>query len=191
MSTSILLAAFPRQLRYWTFHCMMNSSPSFCIALITLQLWKSPAAIAAMLCAIATFILLYAVFSSVIEPLADEQHVLSRSLKLGTKIRAWISGLSLLVVWTPAMSITPDFWCGFISVALTNFLFKSAGGSGNFFEPNGVNIGFPPVFITTLVEGLILSFILFMISFFAVIFVQARDRQRVFAVAETIVRDNG
>jgi hypothetical protein len=31
----------------------------------------------------------------------------------------------------------------------------------------------------------ILSFILLMISFFAVIFLQARDRKRVFAVAES------
>ena len=184
MNTATFLTVFPRQLRYWAIHCALNSSPSFCIALIFLDLWESPLAIAAMLCAIATFILLYATFTSLIVPLADENHVLARSLRLGTTIRAWISGLSLLIVFTPAMAITPDFWCGFLAAMLTNFFFRSAGGVGNFFEPNGVNVGFSPVFVTTLLEGFILSFILFMISFFVVIFLQARDRRRVFAVTD-------
>ena len=183
MNTATFLASFPRQLRYWTIHCTLNSLPSFCIALLFLNLAKSPLAVVAMLCAIATFILLYAVFTSLVEPLADEKHVFSRSLKLGTKIRAWISGLSLLVVFTPAAMITPDFWCGFMAVMFTNSLAKWAGVSGNFFNPDGGNAAFSPVYITTMVEGFILSFILFMISFFAVMFVQARDRKRVFAVA--------
>ena len=184
MNTATFLTVFPRQLRYWAIHCALNSSPSFCIALIFLNLWKSPFAIAAMLCAIATFILLYATLTSLIVPLADENHVIARSLKLGTTIRAWISGLSLLVVFTPVAMVTPDFWCGFIAAIFTNFLFRSAGGVGNIFEPSGVNFGFSPVFVTTLLEGFILSFLLLMISFFVVIFIQARDRRRVFAVSD-------
>jgi hypothetical protein len=185
MATSTFRAAFPRQLRYWSIHCSLNALPSLCIALRVMQLWKSPPAIVAMFLAIATFILLYAAFTSLIEPLADDRHVLSRSLKLGTKIRAWISGLSMFVVFTPAMSIAPDFWCGFISVMLTNSLFKSAGSSVDLLDPGRLNAGFLPIYVTTLLEGLILSFLLLMISFFAVIFVQARDRKRVFAVADS------
>lgn len=182
MNTATFLAAFPRQLRCWTIHCSLNSSPSFCIALGILGLWENPLAIFAMLCAIATFILLYAVFTSVVEPLADEKHVISRSLKLGTKIRAWISGLSLVVVFTPAASITPDFWCGLMAVMFTNSLSKWAGASGNAFSVQGGNATFTSVYTITMVEGFILSFILFMISFFAVLFVQARDRKRIFTV---------
>lgn len=184
MSASTFLTAFPRQLRYWSIHCSLNALPSFCIALIALKLWKSPPAITAMLFAIATFILLYATLISLSGPLVNENHVLSRSLKLGTKIRAWISGLSMFVVFTPAMSIAPDFWCGFISVMLTNSLFRLAGSSVDVLDLGGTNAGFLPVYITTMLEGFILSFLLLMISFFAVMFIQARDRKRVFEVAD-------
>jgi len=44
--------------------------------------------------------------------------------------------------------------------------------------------GFAEVFTITLLEGIILSFLLLMISFFAVIFLQAHDRRRFFAIAE-------
>ncbi|MES2924599.1 MAG: hypothetical protein V4819_23805 [Verrucomicrobiota bacterium] len=186
MDATTFRTVFPRQLRFWAFHCTLNALPSFCIALTILKLWKSPSAVAAMLCATATFIVLYATFTSLVEPLADENHVLARSLKLGTKIRSWISGLSLLVAFTPAVSITPDFWCGLISVSLTNALFKSAGGSADLYNAGagGANAGFSPVYVTTMLEGFILSFILLMISFFTVMFVQTRDRKRVFEVAE-------
>ena len=180
MNTATFLAAFPRQLRCWTIHCTLNSLPSFCIALGMLGLWKNPLSVLAMLCAIATFILLYAVFTSLVEPLANEKHVISRSLKLGTKIRAWISGLSLLVVFTPAASITPDFWCGLMAVMFTNSLARWAGAAGNFFNIEGGNATFLPIYVTTMIEGFILSFLLFMISFFAVLFVQAKDRKRIF-----------
>lgn len=185
MNPSTFLTAFPRQLRFWTFHCTLNALPSFCIALIVLQLWKSPQAIVAMLFAIATFILLYTTITSLIEPLTDDRHVLSRSLRLGTKIRAWISGLSMLMVFTPAMSFTPDFWCGFISVNITNSLFKSAGSRVDLLDASGLNSGFSPVYLTTLLEGLILSFLLLMISFFAVMFLQARDRKKFFSLADS------
>lgn len=181
MNTSTFLAVFPRQLRYWTLHCLLNSAPSFCIALITLQMWQSPRAIAAMLCAIATFILLYAATTSAIDPLANEKHVLSRSLKLGTKIRAWISGLSLLVVWIPPTVFwAPDFWCGFLAASLTDNLMKTAGGMEYFFS-GAARADFLPIYMTTMFEGFILSFILMMISFFAVICLQARDRKRLFS----------
>ncbi len=179
MNASAFLAVFPRQLRFWTFHCMLNGAA----ALIVLQLWKSPSAIVAMLFAIATFILLYATFTSAIDPLADDLHVLSRSLKLGTKIRAWISGLSMFVVVTPAMSIAPDFWCGYFSAAIIDVGARQLGLRGQLIgSPNSA--GFPEIYATTLLEGFILSFLLLMISFFAVMFLQARDRKRVFAVAD-------
>jgi hypothetical protein len=156
----------------------------FFIAMFFVGLWKSPPAVAAMLCAVGTFILLYATLTSLEGPLADENHVLPRSLKLGAKIRAGISGLSLLLLPAKALAFVPDFWCGFISFALANSLFKAAGVSSNFFDPGVLNVGFAPVYITCVLEGFILSFLLLMISFFAVMFVQARDRKRVFAVTD-------
>lgn len=173
-------SVFLRQLRYWTFHCSFNALPSFCIALFFLQLWKSPPAIAAMVCAIGTFILLYATLTSLNGPLANEDHILSRSLRLGAKIRAWISGVSLVMIPIGAFMLTPDFWCGFLSVTVTDSLLKWAGGPVSPLGSNGQNAGFFPIYLTTLLEGFILSFLLLMISFFAVMFLQARDRRNAF-----------
>ena len=51
-------AVFPRQLRYWALHCLLNAAPSLGIALGWMGLWKVPAAVAAMFAAIATMIVL-------------------------------------------------------------------------------------------------------------------------------------
>ena len=108
---------FLRQLRYWSLHCSLNALPSLGIALAYLGLWKNPEGVAAMLAAIATFIFLYATLTSLRGPLSNPAHVVSRSLKVGTKIRSWISAGSLLSLpLGPAMFFMPDFWCGFLSV---------------------------------------------------------------------------
>jgi hypothetical protein len=183
MNTTAFLANVPSQLRYWALHCGMNALPSFCIALWALGLWQVPVAIAAMICAIMTFILLYSTLTSLAGPLSDKTHVLSRALRLGAKIRAWISGLSLLVVFTPAMSITPDFWCGFFSVEITETIIR------RLWIPDFAGIGprekpvFLPVYLATILEGFILSGILFLISFIAVIWLQSRDRRKFFRTA--------
>ena len=181
-------ATFRRQLRHWTFHCLLNALPSFIIAAAWLKL-RSPVAVAAMLAAIGTFILLYATLTSLDGPLSAPSHVFSRALKLGAKIRAWISGLSLLLVPTEKlMMFTPDFWCGFLSFGLlarAADLLHSGTNSFNFFRVNAADKDFFPIYATTLLEGFILSFILLMISFFAVIFLQSRDRRKFFADARS------
>lgn len=172
---------FLRQLRYWSLHCSLNALPSFGIALAYLGLWKNPEGVAAMLAAIATFILLYATLTSLRGPLSNPGHVLSQSLKLGTKIRSWISGISLLMVpLGPAMLFMPDFWCGFLSVSILNQTYKVLGLgievlSGN---PSNSNVGFLPVYLTTMLEGFIISFLLLMISFFALFFVHRKAQRR-------------
>ncbi len=70
------------------------------------------------------------------------------------------------------MQMTPDFWCGRAAVHAAFQLFGS---------DVDMYAGFLPVYITTLLEGFILSFILLTISFFAVIFLQSRDRRRLFS----------
>jgi hypothetical protein len=79
MDTTAFRTAFPRQLRYWTLHCLLNALPSLGIALGWLGLINSPAATAAIFSAIATFNLLHAVLTSLKGPLADKRHPLSRS----------------------------------------------------------------------------------------------------------------
>lgn len=180
------LKVFLRQLRFWTLHCTINALPSFAIAAFLLEMRKSPSALLAMLAAVVTFILLYSILTSITSPLTNESHLLARSLRLGTKIRAWISGLSLLLIVTvKPLFFIPDFWCGFLSVALLDRVVK-------IFHPGSLTFAFVdssiatrpdnflPVFATTLLEGFILSLILLIISFFAILFLQAKDRRRAF-----------
>lgn len=179
-------AVFPRQLRFWTLHCLLNAAPSLGIALGWLGLWRSTPAVVAMFTAIATFILLYAALTSLRGPLTDPGHILARALHLGTRIRAWITGLSLLVLPTGVfMVFTPDYWCGMLAIGLLNSAARHLGMAGPFFSPDpaAATSGFLPVYATTLLEGFILSFFLLMISFFALIFLQMRDRRKAFAGA--------
>lgn len=191
MNTSYFPVVFRRQLCFWTFHCTLNALPSLGIALYYLKLWRYLPAIAAMFAAVATFVILYAALTSLSGPFANKDHLLSRSLKLGAKIRAWISSLSMLVVFTPAAALSPDLWGGGLAISLLNeagrfltgkneIIFSPETGEGMWF-----NSAFFPVYVTTILQGLILSFLLLMISFFAVIFIQARDRRNFFAVADS------
>jgi hypothetical protein len=177
-------SVFPRQLRYWTLHCLLNAAPSLGIALGWWGLWQHPSAVAAMFAAIATFIGLYSVLTSLRGPFSDPDHILSRALRLGTRLRAWISGLSLLVLPTGIfMMFTPDYWCGLLSIALLNKTARILGSQEPFFrsDPDAATSNFLPVFATTMLEGFILSFFLLMISFFALVFLQIRDRGKAFA----------
>jgi hypothetical protein len=182
MDTRTFSAVFPRQLRFWSLHCLLNALPSLGIALGWLGLWRSPQAVVAMFSAIGTFVLLYATLTSLPGPLARQDHLLSRSLRLGAKIRGWISGVSLFALPMPALLMfTPDYWCGWAAILLVNL----PGGTAReqpFFSTEGGTAGFAPVYLTTLTEGFILSFLLLMISFFALLAVQAKDRRRAFAL---------
>lgn len=183
MNSSAFLTNFPGQLRYWTFHCVLNSLPSFCIALWALGLWQSRFAMAAMISAIVTFILLYATLTSFEGPLSDKNHVLSRAFKVGAKIRAVISVFNLLFAFTPAVMFTPDFWCGFLATGIVDKVMKMTGNPPPFAQSDSVDLGFFPIYLTTMIEGCILSGILFFISFIAVIWLQARERRKFFRTA--------
>jgi hypothetical protein len=74
----------------------------------------------------------------------------------------------------------PDFWCGFLSVSILNQVSRILGLgievlSGN---PSNGNVGFLPVYFTTMLEGFILSFLLLMISFFALFFIHRKAQRR-------------
>jgi len=186
MNASSFTTVFPRQLRFWTFHCCLNAAPSFVIALLFLQLSENPAAIFAMLCGVGSFIALYATLTSLPGPLSDEQNILSRSLRAGAQIRSWIAGLSLLAVFTPALTISPDFWCGNIAVRMVESAIKSfrPGFSASRME----HADFFRIYLTTILEGFFLSFLLLMISFFAVMVIQKKDRRRAFRTAHSLTK---
>lgn len=176
-------AVFPRQLRYWSLHCLLNAAPSLGIALGWMGLWKQTPAVVAMFTAIATFIGLYAFLTSLRGPFSDPSHLLSRSLALGARIRAWISGLSVLVLPTGILMIfTPDYWCGAAALFAVNGAARYLGTPSPVLTPDsGANTGFLAVYATTLLEGFLLSFLLLMISFFALLLLQSRERKKLHA----------
>ncbi|RYD22826.1 MAG: hypothetical protein EOP87_26785 [Verrucomicrobiaceae bacterium] len=176
------LTTFPRQLRYWTFHCCLNALPSFGLALVFLKLWNSPLGIMAMLAAIGTFILLYASITS-LGPFGDDEHTLSRALHMGARIRGWMSAASLAIMPLGGMVFVPDFWCGFISAQIISSTLELPGTSGDFELLTEGKGGFLSIYLTTLLEGFMLSGILLFISFIAVMILQARGRRRFFGMA--------
>lgn len=126
--------------RCWTLHCLMNALPSFIIATFWLQLGKSPSALAAMFAAIFTFVVLYSTLTSLRGPLSDENHLLARSLKLGAKVRAWISILSLPLLASHQLTFfIPDFWCGFLSISLLDGVAKHLNPSSRIFAVRSIH----------------------------------------------------
>lgn len=81
------------------------------------------------------------------------------------------------------MFFMPDLWCGFLSISLLDGVARHLNPSSRVFASSGFSFtngpgNFVPIYATTVVEGFILSFILLMISFFAVIYLQARESRR-------------
>lgn len=180
-------ARFPRQFGHWALHGSLNATPSFIIAMVLMELRKNPAAIAAMLLAIGFFIVAFAVITSLPGPLAEKTHVLSRSIRLGAKIRTWIACISIPMAFLPPLAIfLPDTWCGLLAISAQNAICRLPGMESYAFSVDGgaATMGFLPVFTTTLLEGFIISFLLVMISFFCVIFLQSRDRKRMLRAEE-------
>lgn len=170
---------FPGKLRFWALHCTINALPSYLIAVVWLGLWPVMRAHWAMLAAVVTFILGYAVLTSCVPVLREGRNLFTRALKVGLTIRMVISVLTILAVPLGApLLFSPDAWCGmgaswFVSQVLgTQPLPQRIGGSSGSSE-----VGFLEIYATTLVEGLLLSFLLFILSFIAIIILQARDRR--------------
>jgi hypothetical protein len=177
------LKKFPGQLGHWTLHGIFNALPSFIIALTLLGYMTKPIPILAMLMAIAVYIVLFATLTSLPGPFSEETHVLRRAVRLGAQIRSWIAGISLVLLpgGFNTLVFMPDFWCGWAALMIGNQGFQwlgftkspAAASSGELLSD-----GFLPVFATTMIEGFIISFLLLMVSFFCVIFLQGRDRRK-------------
>lgn len=163
-----------RQLRYWGCHCAINALPSFIMALAYMGLYKSPTAITAMLCAIVTFIVIYAIATSLSSPLTNQDHILSKSMRLGAKIRSWIAAISVPLTGTPLLFFVPDLWLGMAACRITNFVYGQ-GILGSYSEIKS----FSQVYLTTMLEGLMISMLLLMIAFFSLLIIQSKARKKV------------
>lgn len=177
---------FPGKLRFWAIHCTINALPSYLIAVVWLELWPVAHAHWAMLAAVCTFIIGYAVLTSWLPVLREGRNLFTRALKVGLVIRTVISCLTVCVVPLGILLLfTPDYWCGQFAVVIVDWCYDLAGleatlGSrfnDGYVDGSSLYTGFMEIYLTTLVEGLILSFLLFILSFIAIIILQMRDRR--------------
>ncbi|MGJ8724692.1 MAG: hypothetical protein ACSHYB_09055 [Roseibacillus sp.] len=174
---------FFEQFHHWGLHCAICAAPSFAIAGLYLGFFGSPVNTAAMLFGVTAFILAFSAISTFWKPLHDPNHLLSRALRLALKIRFAVSAISLLLILStmsdggrdPREIITfvPDYWAGMLALTILNY----SGGFFGFTEVIPTSGNFLTTLIWTLLEGGILSFALFMLSFFCLLFVSARQKR--------------
>lgn len=172
---------FPGKLRFWALHCVINALPSYLIAVVWLGLWPVAHAHWAMSAAVCTFIIGYAVLTSWLPVLREGRNLFTRALKVGLVIRTVISCLTVFTVPLGVFVLfTPDYWCGQISVNIVARCYDLMGLEatlGRRVDAVAMQTGFMEIYLTTVLEGLILSFMLFIFSFMAIIILQMRDRK--------------
>jgi hypothetical protein len=182
---SIDFQALPRQLRYWSIHCVINALPSFVIACVHLDLWQNPDALKAMGAAVLAFILVYSLLTSIRGPLTQSDHVLSRAIRAGAKFRMMISIFSTpFAPFAGAFVCVPDLWCGAAAIFILTQLLRLAGGplgATPLLDRLSQNASFNDIFTIAIIQGMIISMLFFTISFFALLFIQRRERMKMYA----------
>lgn len=172
---------------------MINALPSYLIAVVWLGFWESRTAHLAMLAAAATFVLGYSTVTASMGIFRDGESLFSRALRAGLVIRIIISLVTLIAVpLGPFLMLTPDLWCGFLaSIVVTKVLglppLMERTYTGASAAPNiDVQLpGFLEVYSTTILEGLVLSFLLFILSFLMILILQMRDRKRLYLLSRS------
>lgn len=177
------------QLRYWSLHCGLTGLPSFCLALIY---FNSTTNVVAMLTGIATFIICFSAITS--SSLYGKLHsgIVGRSIRLGTRIRMIVSlaGLPFLLPLIghdvdqgsmPSMFVlfTADFWFGYAALMIIAVVGQALGGNYNGFGSSNFEADFAFTYMTTVVEGLLISVSLVLIAFFTLIILNAKRRRQI------------
>jgi len=177
------------QAKYWSLHVCFCAAPSFIMA-YTNEL-NTPAAIAAMLSGVATFIVAYTLITSTTFYTEQRENLLGKAVRAGTNVRLIISFLSLLALlinqttakkyfaelginWpSDIYQFLPDFWCGLASIAMISRFHDFASGSDGL-----PKYSFAFNFLVTIVEGTLLSLVLLIIIFFAFSIINIRQRNK-------------
>jgi len=171
------------QARYWGLHCSVNALPSFIVATFYLQMVKDPLALIAMILAILTFVVGYTLITSIDGLFSDSDSLLSRALRIGVKFRLVVSLASLpFLLPTAAVLFVPDVWAGMLAAGVVNAVGQYLGGSVQLIGPTDSGAPMLAVYLTTILEGLILSMSLFMISFFSLLVLQMKNRKKALEV---------
>ena len=174
--------SFSRQLGFWGLHCGLTSLPSFCIALTR---FNSPSEIIGMFFGILTFIFGYAFLTSA--GFYGKIHVglIGKSIKVGARIRMWISLVSLPILITtigksePSQEVmfVPDMWFGLAALILFSIGARVIGFDlGN---TGAGDLGFFATYTVTMIEGVLISISLILIAFISLVVLNyRRNRNR-------------
>lgn len=94
-------------------------------------------------------------------------------------VRGWISALSCLCLALAWFFIfSPDAWCGALAISIVERLYKDLLHRPFDLETSPPVTDFFGVYLTTLLEGLLLSVLLFSICFISLIVIQTLLRRR-------------
>ncbi len=181
---------FLRSLGFWSLHGVVSALPGFCIAMWIVTLSENPYALVAMLSALLTLILVIALIMSLGPSLTVWRTLPSRGLRCGLVLRAICSGVSFIIILTvlaedgryggPIILVLPDLWTGLGAVLAIDWISDVLG----YGEPlsrimdNPANLSFAMIYLISLIHGLILCFMIFIVSFVSMLVLQIRDRKK-------------
>lgn len=182
-----------RDLGFWSLQCVISALPGFCIAMWLVKLSKNPVALVAMLSALLTMILAITALASISTSLTAWRTLPSRGLRVGLLLRGICSGVSLIVLGVVLASeggdgrailiVMPDLWTG-LGAALSITLLSEPLGFGNpasELMDGYPDLGFAMIYLIALIDGLILCFLIFIVSFVSMLVLQIRDRRRLYS----------
>ena len=156
---------YRRELQFWAVHCFFIVLPSFLIAGTFLGLLDSLAHVLAMVAGVLPFLFGFAALTTFAKPFQDRQHLLPRALRTALLFRiGFVLFFGFLSLGSPIFLIAiPDVWAGFGAVSIVGWASEQSGGVGIFSASS-----LPPhlIFLCTLLEGIFLSFLLSLLTFF-------------------------
>ncbi len=182
---TIDLDALPRQLRYWTGHCLLNALPSAVIACVFLEYWKKIEALVAMGLAVMVFICLFSFLTSIRGPFTQSDHTLNRAIRAGVKFRKVVSLISLPLLIPPFTFLVPDLWTGLLATWIIHQAEQVFGPPSMMISVVDLMVEKPTfliVFATTMIGGFLISIFMLMVSFFAVLVIQRRERAKMYPI---------
>ena len=138
---------FPRSLGFWAIHIGLGSIPSFVTGLEFLREEGAQDQWMALVCGVASLIVLYALLSSRCPIVGAAQGTFQQAFRVAVYIRLVISIVGICFVLIPGnMSGHPDIWPGFLSVMIVAFV---VGGN--------LNTSFLAIWATVWVEAFIIT----------------------------------
>lgn len=180
---------FRENLGFWSLQCVISALPGFCIAMWFLKLSENPVAPLAMLAALVTFIVALTSLASFSGTLLGWQTLPSRGLRVGLQARAICTGFSLIVIAVimasggdyenPVVLIMPDAWTGAAAAILPSMVAEDLGfknPAGQFMDGE-TDLSFMMIYAIAIIDGLILCFLIFIVSFVSMLVLQIRDRR--------------